>query len=199
MKSLSYLRIKLKDLISGLGATIIIILFICLLFGCAGLQKTSQEPLHAESGGGITIWKIPVIGLGGWGTDNNRIAEIIVHKYDYQARPAPSLPGTPPTPPTVPPAADYQTIYKSSWDDPTLVIFKNDSYRKVRIEINNQKPIVLKPYGATSNLHLGLGELRVKIVIEKPTAAHGVWEITRFFTIRIQPEGRSQIIYIYDR
>lgn len=169
---------------------IILLIVLLLLSSCAGLQKTSEEPVHAEYGTGITIWKIPVIGFGSWGGSGG-VPDVIIHKYDYQARPPALAPGTPPGPPTAPPAVDYSTIYSSSFDDPSLVVFKNDSYRKVKIEINDQKPIVLDPYGATANLHLGLGKHKVKIVIEKPTTAHGTWEVTRFFTIYISPEGRS--------
>jgi len=182
-------------------------LLIIFLSGCAsvvgpktGFQKTTEEPLHAESGAGITIWKIPIIGIGGWGLNaGGGLPSVIVHQYSYQAQP-PALPyGTPPTPPWVGPIpVDYQTIYQSAWDDPTLVVFKNDSYRKVRIEIDGQRPIVLSPYGATSDIHLGLGEHRVRLTIEKPTRAHGTLEVVKFFKIRISPCSRSRIIHIYD-
>ncbi|MEK7162944.1 MAG: hypothetical protein AAB696_01515 [Patescibacteria group bacterium] len=104
-----------------------------------------------------------------------RYPQVIVHKYDDYA-------------------VNYQTIYGSAWDDPTLVIFKNDSYRKVRIEIDGQKPIILNSYSATANLYFGIGEHQVRLVIEKPTAAHGTWEVIRFLKISIQPWNRSQII-----
>ncbi|MDP3015400.1 MAG: hypothetical protein Q8N28_03280 [bacterium] len=124
---------------------------------------------------------------------------VIIHKYDYQAQPQPTPPGAPPLPPGYgPPPIDYQTIYQSAWDNFTLVIFKNDSYRRVRIEIAGQKPIVLAAYGATADLHFGVGEHRVRVIIEKPTASHSIWEIVRFFKIYIRPEGRSQIFHIYD-
>lgn len=176
---------------------LIFFLFLLFLSGCAGLQKTANEPVHAEYGAGITIWKIPIIGFGSWGS-SGEVPDVIIHKYDYQARPPALAPGTPPGTPIAPPVVDYSTIYSSAFDDPSLVIFKNDSYRKVRIEIDAQKPILLDPYGATANLHLGPGEHKVKIVIEKPTIAHGTWEVTRFFTIYISPERRSQIFHIYD-
>lgn len=127
---------------------------------------------------------------------------VIVHRYDYATPPAGLAPGTPPSPPGTQPAGqNYQKIYGSSFDDPSLVIFKNDSYRKVKIDISGsgQKgPIVLEAYQATSNLYLGLGDHQVRILIEKPTAAHGTWQVVQFFTIRIQPEGKSQIFNIYD-
>ncbi len=163
-----------------------------IFFGCAGAQKTAQEPLHAETGGGITIWKIPIVGIGGWGT--NTTPDIIVYKYNYQTQPPPTPPGAQPSPPAV----DYSTIYGSAWDDPSLVIFKNESYRRIKIQIDKQKPIALEPYGATANLHLDKGEHKIKIAVEKPTAAHGIWEDIRFFTINVSPSGHSQIFYIYE-
>lgn len=172
-----------------------------LVTGCAttGAQKTAQEPLHTETGVGITIWKIPIIGVGGWGSNiDGGVSSVIVHQYDYQARPPALAPGTPPSPPWMPSAVDYKTVYQSAWDDPTLIIFKNDSYRKIRIEIDGQKPVVLEPYGATSDLHLGIGDHPVRITIEKPTAAHGTWKVMRFSKIYIRPEGRSQIINLND-
>jgi len=185
------------------AAIVVVVVYLCS--GCVGIrhqtgaQKTAQEPLHAETGVGVTIWKIPIIGFGGWGSNiDGGVSSVIVHKYDYQVRPPALAPGTPPTPPWMPSAVDYKTVYESSWDDPTLVIFKNDSYRKVRVEIDGHQPIVLAPYGATTDLHLGMGEHRVRITIEKPTAAHGTWELVRFFPISIRPEGRSQIFYLYD-
>ena len=132
------------------------------------------------------------------------------HLYTYQAQPPALPPGTPPTPPSPPPQpttvvvvappvppVSYRTIYESAWDDPSLVVFRNDSYRKVRIELDGQMPIILGAYGITANLHLGIGEHKAKISIEKPTAAHGTWEVVRLVPIFIHPEGRSQIVGIY--
>jgi len=123
---------------------------------------------------------------------------VVVHKYDYQTRPPALSYGTPPLPPWMPPAVDYQTIYESSWDDPTLVIFKNGSYFNVRIEVDEKKPMTLVAYGATANLHLGVGEHKVRQTTKKPTQAHGTLEVIKFFTIYIRPEGRSQIIHVYE-
>ena len=146
----------------------------------------------------MALWTIILALLFVSGCATTDLPSVIIHKYDYQARPPAVAPGTPPGPPTAPPPVNYTTIYSSAFDDPSLVIFKSDSYRKIRIEIDGQKPIELQPYGATSNLHLGLGEHQVKIVIEKPTIAHGTWDVTRFLTLYISPEGRSQIFHIYD-
>lgn len=68
----------------------------------------------------------------------------------------------------------------------------------MRIEIDDKKPIVLTAYGATANLHLGVGEHQVRQIIEKPTQAHGTLEVIKLFTIHIRPEGRSQIFHLYD-
>src|SRR3989338_1202528 len=109
------------------GAGMIVLLgFMSSFFGCAGIRQTAKEPVHAESGGGITVWKIPLVGFGEWGNYGGQAPQIIVHKYDYHAKPPALSPGTTPLP-SAPFLADYQTIYDSSFDDPSLVIFKNDS------------------------------------------------------------------------
>ncbi len=187
-------------------------IFLCLLllYGCAefrqgpGLKKTTEEPLHAESGIAATIWKIPIIGIGGWGLGDwggYQAPSVIIHQYNYQAQPQPTSPGTPPLPPTSslgPPPIDYQTIYRSAGDDPTLVIFSNQSYRTVRLQIDGQEPeIKLASYQATVDLHFTPGEHRVRQIIEKLTAV-GILELVRFFNVNIRLEGRSQIFYIYD-
>ncbi len=124
--------------------------------------------------------------------------DIVVHQYGYVAEPPSARPGTPPAPPEAPVPASYPTVYPSAWDDPTLVVAVNQSARRVRLNIDNQPEIVLAPYQATDDLHLGVGEHRVRVVIEKPTAASGILEVIRFLTFRIHPEGRSQIVYIND-
>ena len=185
--------------IGAIASWAVLLCSIWLIFGCAGINQTAKEPLHTKTGAGITVWKIPIVGFGEWGSGSyGQAPNIIVHKYDYTAKPQPTPPGTPPTPPWMPPIVDYPTIYNSSWDDPSLVVFKNESYRRARIQIDRQKPIVLEPYGATSDLYLGIGEHRVRFTVEKPTAVHGTWEMIQDFTIRISPEDRSQTFYIYD-
>lgn len=187
--------IALGRLILYILITVIIFVVIYFSYGCAGARKTAQEPLHAESGAGITIWKIPIIGFGGWGTGGT--PDIIVYQYNYQAKPQTTSQGTMLSP-GMPPPVDYPTIYNSAWDDPSLVIFKNESYRRVKIQIDKQRPITLEPYGATADLHLDRGEHNIRIAIEKPTAAHGIWEEIQFLTVYIRPDGRSQIFHIYD-
>jgi len=190
-----------RGVIWGILIWIMIILIIFLTSCATGAKKTAQEPFHAESGAGITIWKIPIVGIGAWGQDSwgSGAPSVIVHKYNYQAQPPALAPGAPPSlPDKAPGIVDYQTIYGSAWDDPTLVIFKNDSYRKIRIGIDGQRPIVLAPYGATADLHLGVGEHRARLIIEKPTAAHGAFEVIRFLPISIRPEGQAQIFHLYD-
>ena len=46
-------------------------IFVSLFSGCAGLEKTKEEPVHTERGAGITLWKIPIIGFGSWGNKEN--------------------------------------------------------------------------------------------------------------------------------
>lgn len=55
-------------------AITVIIIIIIMTASCAGLQKTSEEPIHAEKGTGITIWKIPVLGIGSWGKEEEKIS-----------------------------------------------------------------------------------------------------------------------------
>ena len=148
---------------------------------------------------GYWLLVLVIVLLVGASCATTEVPSVIVYRYDYQAKPPALAPGTPPTPPWARPIpVDYQTIYQSTWDDPTLVVFKNDSYRKVWVEIDGQRPIVLQPYSATANLYLGVGEHQVRITIEKPTAAHGTWKLIQFFKINISPYGRSQIFHIYD-
>lgn len=75
------------------------IVAVLALSGCTawpGLQKSTQEPVHAESGFGVTIWKIPLVGIGGWGTaPYYEVPPVIIHRYE-----PPSVPyGAPPPPP----------------------------------------------------------------------------------------------------
>lgn len=107
--------------------------------------------------------------------------QVVIYKYDYRTKPN-----------------YHQTVYDSGFDDPSLVVFKNNSYRKVKVEVDGKKAIILEPYGDTPDIHLNIGKHRIKISIQKPTAVFGIWETTRRFTIHIHPEGRSQIFYIHD-
>jgi len=174
-----------------------------------GYQKTTEEPLHAESGVGATIWKIPVLGIGFWGQDGwwgGGVPSVIIHKDDYQAQPPGLAYGTPPSPPTAgPPAVDYKTMYESAWDDPTLVVFVNQSYRVIRLQIGDEPEIRLEPYQATVNLHLAPGEYNIRKTVEKPTRlkvdgknANAVFDWLTFLKIYVRLDGRSQIIYLYD-
>lgn len=166
-----------------------------LVGGCAGWKKTSQEPTHAETGAGITVWKIPVLGIGLWGLSDMSgygTSSIIVHQYNYQTKPQALAPGTPPSPPSMPMPVDYPTVYQSAFDDPTLVIFKNDSFRKVKIEIDGNAPISLDPYGATTDLHLNFGPHRAKITTIKNTY-FGEKEMVVYRNFRVDLYGRSQI------
>jgi len=150
----------------------------------------------------VFIFLVLVFGL--MGCVSYDVPSVIVHKYDYQAQPPALSPGTPPSPPTKegPAIVNYRTVYQESsgsdWGDPTLMVFKNESYRVMRLSINGQPEIKLAGYQATADIHLPLGEHRVKVVTEKPTRAHGTLEVIRFLLISVRPEGRSQIFYLYD-
>lgn len=205
------------------------LLFI-FLSGCAGirhqtgLQKTVNEPLHAESGGvGLTFWKIPVLGIGGWGLGqlgSPGMPSIIVHKYDYQAKPPALAPDTPALSPDTesniggeivdyrtpksapkqigPPPVNYKTVYESAWDDPTLIVFVNQSYRVIKIQIADEKEIKLGPYQSTANLHFAPGEYSIRKTVEKPTGMGTVFDWVTFFKVSVALNGRSQILYLYD-
>ena len=145
---------------------------------------------------------VVVVLISGCAQTQGGFPSVIVHKYDYQAKPPALAPGTPPSPPTEPPLVGYRTIYSESsssdWGDPTLVIFKNEGYRVVRLSIDGQTEIRLAGYQATADIHLLLGEHRVRMVIEKPTAVHGTLEVLRFLSISVRPEGQAQIFHLYD-
>ncbi len=170
--------------------------------GCAGLQKTAQEPLHAESGTAITAGKVPIVGVGSWGGGlfGGGVPQVVINRYDYAAQPVPTPPGAPPVQTTAPTPPSYPTVYSSAWDDPTLVVLNNQSSRFVRVSIDGKPEFRLLPYQATADLHLGLGEHRVQVVVEKQTShpEQPILEVRRELRIGIRPEGRSQIIYIYD-
>jgi len=173
-----------------------------------GLDKTTNEPLHAESGAAITLWKIPLVGIGGWGNETASgwfgygAPSIIVHQYDYQAQSQATPPGTPPTPPTTnsSPSVDYKTNYETAFDDPTLVIFANQSYRVIRIRIGDEPEIRLGPYRATTNLHLAPGEYNIRKTVEKPVklGQGAIFDWVTFLRISVTLNGHSQIIYLQD-
>ncbi len=132
---------------------------------------------------------------------------ITAHHYNYAVQPAPTLPGTPPTPPALQPsgaavplpAVSYKTVYPSKWDDPTLVVIQNQSARFVRVKIDDAKEeIRLAPYQTTADLDFDVGEHRVRATVEKPTAAFGMKTVERITSFAVRPDGRSQIIQIYD-
>lgn len=156
-----------------MGLKTFLFLALFLLYGCADMDSWVQTP------------------------------SVVVHRYDYQAQPPALAPGTPPSPPDkAPEIVDYRTVYLESsgsdWGDPTLVVFKNESYRGMRFSIDGQPEIKLAGYQPTVDIHLPIGEHRVRLVIEKPTAAHGTLEVIRFFPISIRPESRAQIFHLYD-
>lgn len=194
---------------------VLVIIMVAVGSGCVGVKydtgydKTMQQPLHAESGGtGITLWKVPVLGIGSWGavgTDGlsgsgSGISSVIVHKYDYQVQPPSLAPDVPPSPPISagPPPVDYKTIYESAWDDPTLVIFVNRSYRVIKIQIGDESEIKLAPYQATTNLHLTPGEYLIRKTVEKTVklGAGAIFDWVTFFKINVTLDNRSQIFYL---
>ncbi len=132
---------------------------------------------------------------------------IVVNQYGTQVQPQPSAPGTPPAPPPLQPSGTavplqrvgYKTVYPSKWDDPTLVVIQNQSSRFVRVKIDDAKEeIRLSPFQATTDLGFDVGEHRVRATIEKPTANFGMKTVERTTSFIVRPEGRSQIVSIYD-
>lgn len=132
---------------------------------------------------------------------------ITVHEYGTSVQPQPSPPGTPPTPPVLqksgvavlPQPVSYKTVYPSKWDDPTLIVIQNQSPRFVRVKIDGAKEeIRLAPYQPTTDLNFDVGEHRLRVIIEKPTASFGIKTTERIIPVVIRPDGRSQIISIYD-
>ncbi len=180
---------------------LIILFLFFVLIGCAttGVKETSKEPIHAEAGVGVTLWKIPILGIGGWGTDTGQVFSIIVHRYDYQAQPPVLSDGTPPSPPGAPMSASYKTIYgPTPFEDPTLVVFVNRSEKVTfKISIDHYEPFTLLPGQASANIHLDVGEHVLEISGEAQTK-FGPREIPK--TVRfekIKPEGYSKIIYLH--
>lgn len=125
----------------------------------------------------VVSYGLLIAGLAGCATSG--VPEVIVRHYDYRVKPP-------------------ETPYESTFDDPSLVVFKSQTYRRIRIEINGQTPITIEAYDASPNIHLRIGDYPVRVIIEKPTAVHGTWQVIQFFTIHIRPEGRAQIFHICD-
>ncbi|MEK7658167.1 MAG: hypothetical protein AAB366_03230 [Patescibacteria group bacterium] len=172
-----------------------VIALIIISSGCAGARKTSREPLHAESGGGITIWKIPIIGFGGWGTSG--APDVIIHKYDYTAKPAPTPPGAPPSM-EIPAPVDYPTIYNSTLSyDPSLVIFRNEfDMFPVRFQIDNKPEFQLEPHQSTANIHFTKGKHIVRVRLSIPTGLNEIWEINDIYTFSIETISCPRLISI---
>ena len=60
---------KLMLFLTGL----LLLMTLLMMSGCAGLRQTAKEPVHAETGAGITVWKIPVLGFDEWGNYGGEI------------------------------------------------------------------------------------------------------------------------------
>lgn len=102
-----------------------------------------------------------------------------------------------PVPPVLAPS--YPTVYPSKWDDPTLVVIQNQSARFVRVKIDDSKEeIRLSPYQTTADINLDVGEHRLRVTVEKPTAAFGMKTVEHITSFTVRPNGRSQVIQIND-
>lgn len=179
---------------------------IALVFstGCAMIPQTVERPpVTTDSGTGITIWKVPILGLGSWGIFGGYSGPTIVNNYSYQAIPPPVTPGSnmPVGPPGPPLPVLYQTLYPTRpFSDPTLVVFRNGSERAMlRLSIDgNQEEIVLQPGEATPDIHLDIGDHNVRVRAEVPTALGMRRAPDQFLVFRIHPRGTAQIVYLYE-
>lgn len=169
-----------------------------LLYGCAALQ--------AESGVGVTAGKTVVAGIGAWGLGAG-VPQVVVYRYDYQVQPRPTPPGTPPAPPAgAPPPVGYQTIYgPPSYNpqaDPTRIILSNPSYDfTVRVSVDGGPEFRLAPRQTTIDLAMAPdAKHHIRLVVEKPTRAFGILELTQYLSVYIDSRGRSQTISlpVYD-
>lgn len=185
-----------------MSAFVIAVLALALA-GCAvwpGAGETAKTPLHAESGIGVTVGKVPVLGVGVWGSQSSSPG-IVIHQYSYQASPTPTTPsGIPAQPPGPPQPVPYETVYQptfppGAFDDPTLVVFQNASERAtLTVAVSGQAPITLAPGQSTASLHLDMGEHGVVITGTVPTGLGPRALPKQERMIRIDPRGRAQII-----
>lgn len=172
--------------------------------GCAGqmtegVKATSKEALHAQSGGmAVTIWKVPVIGVGLWGLLSGPAEPpLVIHQYNYQAVPPQPQTGAavkPGPPQPVPYQTEYQTAPR---DDPTLAIFTNVSDRATfEIVIDGKAPIVLPPRAVSADIYLDVGDHTVKVRGTIPTH-FGPRPIPEYIrSLRVEARGRYQPIYL---
>ncbi len=209
---------------------IVITLVALILTGCA---TASQPPPgkspgltpHAEAGVGLTLWKIPVAGIGFWFPPG--IAgglPVVIHQYTYQAMPpkaqygVPAQPPGPPAPvappegekqpeqpvtvPAPPPPVIYRTVYPPApFDDPTLIVFRNVSERAIfQVSVDGGKSwLELPPGQATPDIHLGPGDHRVRVRGKVGTVHHGWLDIPeRIVPLRVEARGRAQIIHLHE-
>ncbi|MDO8664685.1 MAG: hypothetical protein Q7K44_04045 [Candidatus Liptonbacteria bacterium] len=167
-----------------------------LLAGCGSMSVGGHPFLGFESEKDKDGKTVPAFGT-----------VITVHQYGVQTQPPPAPPGTPPTPPALQPSGaavppqtiSYKTVYSSKWDDPTLVVIQNQSARFVRVKIDDaEEEIRLSPYQATTDLGFDVGEHRLRVTIEKPTAAFGMKTVERLVSFIVRPDSRSQLVQVYD-
>jgi hypothetical protein len=157
-----------------------------------GYQKMKAKGL-------IGFLVLTVAFLGGCAS-TEKVPSVIIHRYEYQAKPAALPPGTPPASPSLPPPVDYPTVYPPApFDDPTLIVLVNESERTTfYVSIDGQKQIVLKPGQASPNVHLDIGDHWVHVKGSIPTQLGTRAIPDKVMKVRVRPEGRSQILYLRD-
>jgi len=148
--------------------------------------------------------------LSGCAESGYGVPSIVVHQYNYQVQPPALAPDTPPSSPLIKmtdlpslpvSSVNYKTIYESSFDDPTMVVFVNRSWRPMRVQIDDEPEFPLGPYQATTNIHLPPGEHLIRKTVERPTKLGGAifdWVTFTRININIALNGRSQVIYLND-
>lgn len=180
-----------------------IFLATAFLAGCAGYRpaagarETMKEPLHTEAGIGVTVWKVPVIGVGGWGFGGYSLGgpPVVVNRYDYPSIPPRTSGGMPVEPP---PPLMYQTVYPPApFEDPTLVVMKNTSYRAILWwSIDGGKETILLPGQITADIRVDVGDHTIRYRGEVLTGLGPRQIPERVFPLRIDPRGRAQFIHL---
>ncbi len=136
--------------------------------------------------------------------------QVIIYKYDYRVKPPALAPGESPPPPGIPPVADYPTKYPGQFEDPSLVIFRNNlSSLPVWFRIDKGPEFKLEPDEITADKHFGRGKHIVRVKIKIPTGLGEIWEKNETYSFTIETDSCSreigvsgnlpQYLYIYER
>lgn len=99
---------------------------------------------------------------------------------------------------STPTAVPAESIYASRpFDDPTLVIIRNSSFRTTfAIKIDQGSLFELEPGEVSSNLYLGVGDHTMRVSGTNLSHLGQLKVPERIMMITVRPEGRSQIIIL---